>query len=412
MPKINKLVRKVEALAGRGTRRSVTKHVVVSTESSKRKKKKVSSRKMAKRHGRGRAVSGVTDEQRYALALKDPFDPLCVGVRIPDIWSYPTACTEIKTRFVISSASVSGSNIINGMFLPNPLCPYMDCVGSGNVSGLTAYAGAPGIYYLATSAQLAAVMCEARVVSWGVTLKGLAVPTAVTGSLIVAPTPTSNNLPAPGDLANNSNTFLASNVLDVITNIPLTGTSPNLIASTVLTWPTATEYTLQEIISDTILITGRPTGPTGITFRSCDNALTYISGTSGFTEGQYLDVVNSTGVASAASITSSTEMQDMRGLEGMAIVGQGLPSGAILDVEYILHLEYVPQPYSSGVSWATVAPVEDVRSTDPTAVQRAIAESLETPSARLWSDVMGAGVDLGGRFLMHMIKSKLGISTM
>jgi hypothetical protein len=261
-------------------------------------------------------------------------------------------------------------------------------------------------------AQMDAVMSNFRFVAGGYEIRNLIPPTTATGRVIVAKVPVSGYFPGPNALASNSflNWNIANGAVQVssISNSYSTG-----FPSGILSLPWAEEFTMQDIISDTIRVSHRICSATAYDFHqtgsnAAENATVDLAGG--------LAVTGSSGVPVTGidSLTDETAI----GWDAVLIRFEGLPASTtgVAEIKYIQHYEGSPS-VSASTSGTILAPSSSTEPhVDPIGLLNVTQKLSVEPSISLVSKIVGAaGSWLGrqittkGPDLMSAILSRMGL---
>lgn len=302
----------------------------------------------------------------FAHAIAAPFDPASIGIRVPDIFSFPTATYHVHGVTTLSTSS--GSGIIGGAFLPNPVVSFIDtkfdsgsltCVNSSgmtNIAFATTPAGPSPCWSAITPTNLGTVLSSYRVASWGIRIKNLMTPLNATGRLYIAIVPSPQEVPSyyaitKGTIGYMVNSFIGPG----ITN-----------NSSILELPVSQEVSVTEMLSGAIQITPAPVNPVFYNFRSAAAAMQV--GT---------DVFDGTHVTSPASGATATpagiSLTSLTGGSTVLVYADGLPlSTNCFEVEYIYHIEGTPVLSSTNDKLVTAS---NATSTGSTAIVEAAIQA-------------------------------------
>jgi len=292
-------------------------------------------------HPRKRHVS-LNPAQMYKLALVDPFSEHVSGVKIPDMYSAPTA-----TRRLVKSITVgtNGGGDFDLIILPNA---YMNaisprgCIPSGSTWSLGdgSTVGAGAVFTNATS--LAGALTNYRIVSMGVRVRGVGSLTTTSGRIYAVTVPINSFV--------NDKTASVGGITPNINNANATAANtiiayglPNLAGAVdynnMLNYPVSTEASIVSIAEKPLTIVPKVCGPSAFEFRQTSDR------SMGF------DIANQSSIANVQ--VGDASYLKVGGFEAVAIAGNGPINTTLLEVEIIYHLEGNPFPVSSGISAGT-----------------------------------------------------------
>jgi len=338
---------------------------------SNNKKKNVNKR-MAKK-------SPINDNAQYEAALIDPFHATAVGARVPDLYAYPTATYHAEGTIILKSDNNGVASILVN---PHPYVSTIDVNGSSIQStGQQIYGFNPAFAAATTQANMQAVLSSYRMVGAGYELRNLLPPTTCVGRAYIAHVPVSGLAPGPntcGTIALSAN--LCSQQITGIVATPSVGYS-----SDILMLPNATEYTLQDIITNTICGHFKPLSAAAFDFHNT-------VGSSGLSGTVF--------AASGAAYSSATGLLvQVDNIQSESSIGwdcalfrfEGLPvNTTFAELKYCYHYEGTPFcPTGAGA----LVPGTDSRvSTDIALFNKSITKSALASSFVLASKIIGAGI--------------------
>lgn len=271
----------------------------------------------------------------FAHALVTPFSPNTQGVRVPDMYSFPSDVYHVHGVMGIKSTA---TGYAGGLFLPNPDVSFIDtcmetaglsCVGASSMALLptVSYAG-PGTSAIIAyqAANMSTVSSTFRLASWGIRITNLQTVLGATGKLYVALVPTVTNSPNSVELLQ-----YQIGATGTLTNFYVG--EPNLLSAGILGLPVSRHLDWSELVPGSLDINGRVLNPTFYNFKmSSPNPN---NGTSTYNNSSFS---RAGGVASGDNDVSS-----MPGGCGIAFFAEGCPINTnIMDVEYIYHFETTP----------------------------------------------------------------------
>lgn len=281
---------------------------------------------------------------RFSSGLKNPFSAEAQGMRVPDLFSFPTATYHLHGTVVLGGVnSLTGGSV---MFLPNPL---LSCVDTKMIASASTYVATDGCinttsmgkyannlpYFGAaigtsTTNNLSSTLSTYRVVSWGIKISNLLPELSATGRLIVAIAPVGDEIPGLNNLANRT----LSNKHGVACITGMSADTHN--SSNILNLPSGFELTFGDLTHGDLEIAGTYVSPSYFNFRNSTDTTGY---SATYDVGDDL-LVNSVGVIGS---TSNKDPLRMSGGCAILLYWEGVPSTApCLQVEYIYHLEGNP----------------------------------------------------------------------
>jgi hypothetical protein len=203
--------------------------------------------------------------------------------------------------------------------------------------------------YLTSPTNLANVMSEYRVVSWGIKLIAKDTAFASKGKIFVALVPTTANAPS----WNTMETVIASS-LDVVGEYACGVGITNLLAS-IQNYPSCRVFSMQDLLRGEIMVTGLPLNPSFYDFRGTTDRsiLTWNTGQILADEGVFN---NTTGLVNATA-GGRKDVASLRGGMAIAIAVNGCPAlSNEFDVEVVYHLEGSPNTNSPSGPGSNVVP--------------------------------------------------------
>jgi hypothetical protein len=358
------------------------------------------------RANRKMSVSSLGDRNligNYLAALTEPFSPNAQGARVPDQWSFPTVTYRSRGTMVFSSDS---SGVASATFFCNPLISCINNDGATVTGGMSQYANSPVVWAAATQSSLSGVLASYRCVGGGISIRSNLPPTTATGRFIISHVPVAS--PGIGTSVLNSASIVvdAESACGFILGLDTGGTS-NPWPADILELPDSQEFTVQDVISQSVECHFKPITP--LAFGFCDAAdnlrlnaaATYKAGASSF-------LVSG---GTAATYDNPGEI-DMRGWDAFLIRAEGLPvsTTAAFEVEYVYHYEGNPAMVTTaGALEPNTPPVACV---NLPAFQSAISKGLTLPSfIQTTKDIGGSllkGVKSAGA--LGLFAAKLGMA--
>lgn len=315
----------------------------------------------------------------YVKALLRPFDSTSYGVRVPDPWSFPTTTYHLHGT-VVATAPASGQGTL--MFCPGPLLSLID-VGVDNAhssvvtsSGMNPIANNTTLAFQATTpAKLSAVFQDYRVPSWGIKISNLQPELSATGRIIIFQIPCGDQI--PGDQVINAAAMSAGVLTQKLTG----GTAAVIDSSSVLNYPTAQEFAVQDMLHGDLQIAGSYVNPIFFDFKMSTSVATF-NGT--FSEADDTVWTTATGVVSGASGNRDPSRQ-----HGGVMIGihfEGFPSGGALQIEWIQHLEGTPTLASLSAGQTPVSSMMPVPCIGNTNIVEAAMSCTSGNNAFTWLD--------------------------
>lgn len=271
----------------------------------------------------------------YKMALHRPFADEALGARVPDMYSAPTVTYHTKGTVSVASNTLGVASLL---LTPNPLASMIDMTtASVSATSMYNYVGASSVYAATSLVNLQNAFASYRVVGMGIRLKCIQAPTTAVGRLIVAPFNTSTGGPGPASLGSVS---WQNQQLAQLFGSPFVGSSTTTgLPATIIELPCSQEYTLQDMITNTVEFWAKPVGPGAFEFHNLYN-VTAITGQATYQNLQSATVIN--GVVSTAG-NDLEDTSSFKGWQGVLIRGEGLTaSTTAFEVEYIYHFEGTP----------------------------------------------------------------------
>jgi len=291
---------------------------------------------------------------QYALALRNPFHPGAKGARVPDMWAAPTVTYQVEGSFSVAS---DASNAVCLLLTANPLLTVVDMLSTtgGDITpvGMSKYTNSQSVYAAANSAAINGVLASFRVVAAGYRVRNLTAPTSATGKLAIAPVPSMGFAPGPNILtaqawSNVDISSILSNFKPAATSGATAGFGMQIIAL-----PDGEEVTQQDLIENELRFSSKPLTPAAFDFHS--GSTTVLNSASSFDFGAD-SADHSTQVVKSVDAYSSI---NFAGWQNLLMQGTGFPSGTVLEVNYIIHLEGTPANASTS-NGILVADASDV----------------------------------------------------
>jgi hypothetical protein len=314
---------------------------------------------------------------QYASALSDPFADRSIGARVPDMFSAPTVTYHARGTMTIASSS---SGVASLLLTPLPHLSTIDINTTAvNSSGQQGYFYNTSAYQAVTAANLSTNFSSYRVVGAGWKIRNLLPPTSATGRIIIAPAACAGSVPGPAFLNQTAvqNSKLSLDLIGVTTVTD--GYSSDILES-----PGAAEYTIQDIITNSVTIVSKPLTPQA--FSLVNTYTSSLTGNSIYETGDAFVTV-ATGL-----VTSGENANDrVYGWEAFMLRAEGLPPSTTncFEIQYVLHLEGIPAQVSgAGQMIPAATPVAHVNINGHNAV---LSKMLSKPSIKFASDLAISG---------------------
>lgn len=279
--------------------------------------------------------NSLTNQNRFASQLAQPFDPSAMGCRVPDPFSFPTATYHLHGNVVLAS-DVNGCGGL--LFMPSPLLSMVDTSkASGGSSIVTSSsfvdigaAGTSGLTYGATnSTGLGVVLATQRVVSWGIKITNLQPELSATGRIYVALYPACSNIPGEEMLNNAASPINAT----YITSYCINQVPTAVYNSAIENQPSGAQFGVQDLLHGDLQVVGSYTDPTYFKFKDVatmnNYSSTFVYGTEALSGGGTISNVG------------NSDVHNMTGGVAICVYYEGMPASTtkVLDIEYIYHLE-------------------------------------------------------------------------
>jgi len=329
------------------------------------------------------STSSLSEDQQYALALRDPFSDLARGVRMIDRFCFPTSTRVLRSKVnMLGNASALGSCC----FMPNPFVTVFDScrqdgsgifVGTGtSMNTLTNNSSVSG---LCTPAQLAGFLDSFRVVAGGVKLRVQMPEGTRTGTIIIAPVAMVADVPGWNAL---NNSIMTKN--DTAPNSLMGGVSQDAANSNaILNMPGAREYSLNDMAFFDIELPFRPITAFSERFRDTDVAASFNS-TQLYGTGEVVNL--STGVTNSTDNPPTVASDGWNGwlvyLDGHGIINT---STVVVSAEIILHIEGIESPQINNSISESSKPISSVN----TLLYNRILDGV---SKLPWENLVSAGL--------------------
>lgn len=285
---------------------------------------------------------------QFLLALRDPFDPRAEGVRMPDLYRYPTVTKKHRVRFTCTS---DASGLLAFTLLPTPyFCLQMV---NGTATGVTAYGTNAYCGYIATpDTETGSGLGAYRTVAWGFRILLADTNANAKGMYAVAPVPIAYNDNVTFAFLYNYATTAGVYPTDYM-GLPRPASSTEVL-------PHVRLFNAQDLqYKGDFMAVGVPYDASVKDFRPlCRDGYTPY-GTSLLFNGKM------SGSAAIAAGTAGTAVQsltngktlDATGHLGYIVYASGLPASTPeINIELVYHLEYIPAPTTTLASTFSAAP--------------------------------------------------------
>lgn len=275
---------------------------------------------------------------QFALALRDPFHPHAIGVRVPDSYAIPTVTYHVRGSVSLTS---DANGVIGGAFLPSPSLTFV--LSDGTVTGgLLSFTANTGVKYVSSPTAMQAVLTEYRVVSWGLRFVPKDTAFAAKGKYYLAFVPTTANAPSWNTLETVSATNL--NIIgEYLCGFPL----GNGNLQGIVNHPSVRTFTAQDLMRGEVMVSGLPLTPSYYDFKGTSDRTSNPWG-AGLVLADEGVFNHTTGLVNATA-GGRKDVASIRG--GMALLFTGLGCPALtqeIDVEYVYHLEGTPNIGNNG----------------------------------------------------------------
>lgn len=337
----------------------------------------------------------------YAQAVTNPFSPLAVGARVPDLYSYPSSTFKTEGTFQVKtdgtgimSFALTGIPWMMALNTSAGISPFQGSIlESVNANGNTISCQP----YDAVSLQ---TKCGTyRVVGAGYMITSMLTPTATTGRVMMAAVPISGHNPGPKIMSSGTAASYATNSNDIICT--MTGMTGNVhstahLPSTMLELPNSVEFPLAAIIGDAVQVTHNICSPHAFEYHTSNVNQNY-----GRNAANTADLVDNNGesIPGLTVIYEDSTQLDHSGKDMIWVRVEGAPANTVvLDVKYIFHFEGTPYLPSGVVpadrftsSAASAPPV------DPIGHLKFLSEISNHPAIRFLGRAAFNGLAAAGR---------------
>jgi len=302
-----------------------------------------------------------SDTSKFLAACRDPFSEEAEGCRVPDEYAFPTATYHVKTRMSVTS---DASGNFNGAVFPSPCASVYVGNGSSTYTGTT-FSGATTMGFAVSSATLAGVLSNYRVVSTGIRIRNVQPPGTAVGMLEVAQIPANDVVPS---------WYLLQNLAISITGITNTFLDGTAVGS-ILNLPDSDEFAVQELMANDLLVVLKKVSPRWMDFNS-------LSQSTDISASQKMVDPGGTYEINATQTVASSPGQDTRmgGNTYLYFKGSGFPNSTkALDVEIVYHIEGTPVAATGGLTSGSGS----VRINNPEIVRQGVMAIARAPAARI-----------------------------
>lgn len=337
-------------------------------------------------NGANGEVTG-TDDMKSTEAVKalaavynNPFSTAADGATILDEYQHPVNARKAHVTSTIAPTASGGFSLA---FFPGPCLSAfnMESTATFTWGGQSSFVVSTNAKRLMDNTQLYDNFIQYRVVGGGLRIRNLMTPLNATGRLEVVQVPVSK--PGVNYQALETLNIGADQMAEwLLGKIP---TSSGRFSS-FLSMPGADEYTASELDKNDLIIPFKVTGSNYFNFKSTvtdERSSNYLVGD----EGQFFD--SATGAMIPTSSYASSGVTDCHGMTAICLRGTGFPSGTVLEIEQILHIEGVPFTNSSTAIFASSVPSKKLA--DPLAQTKLIAAACSKPDSFLVGQLRAHG---------------------
>lgn len=296
----------------------------------RRKKQRPRPKRM---NGAGSAI------KQYQYALKYPFSPDALGARVVDAVCYPTTVSHIRYKTTCTTTATGTFQIV--------LLPFLHASSilvAGSTSGSPgAYANNTSVSYSILPTTLKNSFTSYRVVTWGVRVILTDSNLNARGTYTVAPILLGSNVPGVASLG------VAASGVPAILNAFGVPTPSESIAG----MPSAIAVNAQDLMANgELVMRGLVSAPTAYDMKVVTNDSGAWVGASAFSSSGAI-FTN----AGAVTTYETSNVNDARGQVAYLLSVANAPaSTAEFQLEFIYHLEAVPQPATSIVMTSSPSP--------------------------------------------------------
>jgi hypothetical protein len=301
--------------------------------------RKVSSTNRARKDHGGDDQLLDAESKKFLLCLTNPFHSGASGAHMPAPYSLPTVPMHSKGRFTIQSDASGNADMV---WFGSPLVSayFSSGVAPGGVTSSHPFSqlGGNPIFSENTLAAFDANYSAYRTTGSGVKLRNLLPLTTATGRIIFAPVPTGATFYGLNAI-NNVNFPNASLMTKAFGTTYLNN---NYVSTAILDLPDADDCTVQDIITEDLMLCIRPCGTDCMNFRTI-NATTNEQDSNGDSVFEQVVVANN-GNIQTGDCDTFDNARTLAGWTGIMIRFEGFPPSVnIIDVEFVTHVETVPR---------------------------------------------------------------------
>lgn len=282
---------------------------------------------------------------RFARALRYPFSPDTIGIRVPDAICYPTNTAHIRVKCACTTDS---SGVWAGLILPLPTLSVIN--NSGSIAGVNGYTANSTVGGVSTPTNLSAQFLTYRVVSWGFRIILNDTNTNAKGIYSLAPFFMPANMPGAAILNNSAST--GPSYIETVCGLPIPGTA-------VAQMPSNVALNAQDLLArGEVVARGVPYLPTAYNMRTtnADSYGTNWNMNKALGE-QFIADVSAATATIGQSVISRAEEHRTDGMIGYVLYANGLPvSTQEFTLEYVYHLEGTPVFTNAVVPTAVPSP--------------------------------------------------------
>jgi len=282
--------------------------------------------------------NAMSEDARWALALREPFNPNACGARIPDNFSFPTIPYRLRGNVVMNAATGSWTLA----FSPDPILTFIDIAAfNGNAaslssSSLASYAVNTFLYGASTPNSMASAFSSIRVVAAGMRYRNAGSITALAGRLTFAPVVNIDH----GCGYNTLNTATVLKTSSVGQRLTYGTTAALLDSGSIAELPGSEQAEVPILIRQDLELRCKPVSADFLKFRA-----TYANGDINSTQSVSDNGILMTTGATSVSATGQGGAPDMDqlGLGWSSCVAHFTNcTGSVVDAEFIIHIEVQP----------------------------------------------------------------------
>lgn len=329
--------------------------------------------------------------KKYAIALRNPFDPRTEGVRTPDMYSFPVVPGHLR-GIITGKANAIGYTAL--ALLPNPVLSVVDLThartnGSSSAVGFSSmnvYLGNPQFAGATLPSSFNNIYNSYRMVAGGYKVTVQQPELTRTGMVLFAPFPCIRGVPGYNALQS----LAISNADSAFANI-IGGTAINNATSqSILGMPGAFSMSMADLGAKDVILPFRVLSAAAQDFKLTSASVSY-NGTENYGDS----FVALTPAETAQNPTADLEeVTNGVGWSGWYVYAFGyndtVATDVMLNFEYMYHLEGTPVVISDSNSVITDAPAPPV--VDTFSFNNIINAAAKLP----WAEIVEAGASAFG----------------